>query len=140
MSDYTNITAANGIVRPIWARLHNNNLSIWTAIIDFPVKVENQNNELPASYSLSQNYPNPFNPSTTIRFTVPGKTDEVSHISLKVYDIMGKEIVVLVNSNFGSGTYEINWNASSVSSGVYFYRITGGNGSFSETKKMILSK
>jgi hypothetical protein len=138
--DYTNITAAGGIVRPIWTRLHNNNLSIWTAIIDFPVKVENRNTKLPESYSLSQNYPNPFNPATTIRFTVPGKGNKLSHVELKVYDMLGKQVAVLVNSSYSPGTYEIKWNASNISSGVYFYRLTSGNGSFSETKKMILSK
>lgn len=135
--DYTNITAANGIVRPIWARLHNNNLSVWTAIIDFPVKVENNNN-IAQSYLLEQNYPNPFNPSTTIRFIVPGKRNSAEHISLKIYDILGKEAASLVNSNLSAGTYEIKWNAYNMSSGVYFYRLVSG--SYSETKKMILAK
>jgi Secretion system C-terminal sorting domain len=69
---------------------------------------------------------------------LPGMANEASHVSLKVYDILGKEIAVLVNSNYSPGTYEINWNSSNVSSGVYFYKLTAG--SFSETKKMILSK
>lgn len=134
--DYTNITAANGIVRPIWARLNNNSLSVWTAIIDFPVKVENNN--IAQNYLLEQNYPNPFNPSTTIKFIVPGKGNAAGHVSLKIYDILGKEAAVLVNSNLSAGTYEIKWNAYNMASGVYFYRLVSG--SYSETKKMILSK
>jgi hypothetical protein len=136
--DYTNITAANGIVRPIWTRLHNNNLSIWTAIIDFPVQVKNNNNAIQQSYALGQNFPNPFNPSTTIEFTIPANLR--NRVTLKVYDILGKEVAVLVNEALQGGTYQINWNAGNFSSGIYFYKLAGSDGSFSETKKMILSK
>jgi hypothetical protein len=135
--DYTNITAANGKVRPIWTRLHTGNLSVWTAIIDYPVAVQNQNNEVPNEFSLSQNFPNPFNPSTTIRFKVPGNSN---HVTLKVYNTLGKEVAVLANETFNSGEYEIEWNASNQPSGVYFYSLTNGDGSFAETKKMILVK
>ena len=140
--DYTNITAANGKVRPIWARLGNsgNQTSVWTAIIDFPVAVENHNKKIPESYTLEQNFPNPFNPSTTIKFTVPKSGKQLKHVTLKVYDVLGKEIASLVNEDLSPGTYRIDWNASDFSSGVYFYKLTSGAGAFSETKKMILSK
>jgi hypothetical protein len=138
--DYTNITAANGVVRPIWARLNNNNLSIWTAIIDFPVAVKNEKNTVPDNYSLSQNFPNPFNPSTTINFTVPESGGVLSQVKIIVYDVLGKEIASLVNGQFKAGTYKIEWNASNQPSGVYFYRLIAGNGSFIQTKKMIVAK
>ncbi len=133
--DYNNITAHNGKVRPIWTRLHSGNLSVWTAIIDFPVAVTSQNNEVPREFSLSQNFPNPFNPSTTIKFKVP---ENSNHISLKVYNTLGKEVTLLVSGDLNPGEYEIEWNASNQPSGVYFYTLT--DGSFSETKKMVLVK
>ena len=89
---------------------------------------------IPVEYNLSQNYPNPFNPSTTIEFTIP----QSSNVNLVVYDMQGREITTLVNEYRGTGTYIVNWNASSYSSGVYFYKLAAGN--FIQTKKMILSK
>ncbi len=88
----------------------------------------------PRTYSLSQNYPNPFNPSTTIEFSIP----QSSNVSVKIYDIMGREVATLVNEYRGTGSYIVNWNASGSSSGVYFYKLVAGN--FTETKKMVLSK
>lgn len=136
--DYTNITAHNGKVRPIWMRPYGPNaFYVLTAIIDFPVAVPNQNNEIPKNFSLEQNFPNPFNPSTTIKFSVPGNS---KYITLKVYNVLGKEVSALVNENLNGGEYEIEWNASSQPSGVYFYMMSSGDGSFTETKKMILVK
>jgi hypothetical protein len=88
----------------------------------------------PRTYTLSQNYPNPFNPSTTIEFSIP----QSSNVSIRIYDIMGREVATLVNEYRGTGTYIATWNAGSFSSGVYFYKLIAGN--FSETKKMVLSK
>jgi hypothetical protein len=88
----------------------------------------------PYTYSLSQNYPNPFNPSTTISWQL--KND--GFVTLKVYDQLGKEVATLVNEEKPAGSYEIEFNASSLASGVYYYRISSGN--FVDTKKMILMK
>ena len=88
---------------------------------------------LPQTFQLSQNYPNPFNPSTVIRYQVSG----MSRVTLKVYDILGREVTTLVNEEKPAGTYEVIFNASNLSSGVYFYRLETSNG-FSRTKKMIL--
>lgn len=87
-----------------------------------------------SDYSLIQNYPNPFNPSTIIKFAVP-KTEIVS---LKVYDILGKEIATLINKQLSPGNYEQEFNAAHLSSGVYFYRITAGN--FTAVRKMQVIK
>jgi hypothetical protein len=89
---------------------------------------------VPNDYLLSQNYPNPFNPSTTIKYSVP----ELSFVTIKIYDVLGSEVAILVNEEKPIGTYEINWNAENLSSGVYFYQLKAG--SFVDTKKMILLK
>lgn len=99
-------------------------------------------NEIPERFSLKQNYPNPFNPQTKITFSIP-LSRGVSEgrgvfTSLKVYDILGKEAALLVNENLSPGNYTIDFDASALPSGTYFYRITAGN--FNEVKKMTLIK
>jgi photosystem II stability/assembly factor-like uncharacterized protein len=89
---------------------------------------------VPEKYSLYQNYPNPFNPSTSIKFDIP----ESDKVRLVIFDMTGKEIGELVNEKLEAGTYEYNFDASSLSSGVYFYRLESGNLSFS--KRMMLIK
>ena len=98
------------------------------------LSVVNYNSEIPDSYSLSQNYPNPFNPATKIKFALPSS----GFTSLKIYDISGKEISNLLNSNIQAGTYEVLFDASDFSSGAYFYKLES-NG-YIETKKMFLIK
>ncbi|HVO74281.1 MAG TPA: T9SS type A sorting domain-containing protein [Ignavibacteriaceae bacterium] len=90
--------------------------------------------KIPELYMLSQNYPNPFNPSTTIRYALPKE----SFVTLKIYDILGREVETLVNKENPAGTYEVRWNAGGFSTGVYFYQVKAG--SFVETRKMILIK
>jgi hypothetical protein len=89
---------------------------------------------LPIEFSLEQNYPNPFNPSTNIQYTISSK----QNVQLLVYNVLGKEIATLVNEEKPAGNYEVNFDASKLSSGVYFYQLQAG--SFVETKKMILLK
>ena len=97
--------------------------------------VENlSNGKVPTEYMLSQNYPNPFNPTTEIQFSIV----ERRFVSLKVYDMLGREVETLVNEQKSPGTYTIEWNASSFPSGIYFYRLQAGN--FSETKKLMFLK
>ena len=93
----------------------------------------------PKKFVLYQNYPNPFNPSTVITFEIPGqaRNDNVL-VTLKVYDILGNEIVTLVNEEKQSGVYEVEFDASSLASGMYLYKLQAG--SFIQTKKMILTK
>lgn len=87
---------------------------------------------MPVSYILEQNYPNPFNPSTTITYGVP----EESFVTLKVYDLLGREISTLVEKNVKPGNYKVTWNAGNMPSGIYFYRMQAGKASV--TKKMML--
>ena len=114
----------------------NQPASIWEIELYGPAGVTGINNEteIPNSYTLSQNYPNPFNPTTTISYKLP----ERMYVSLKIYDIIGNEVDELVNESQNSGNYSINFNASNLSSGVYFYRIQAGE--FVYTRKMLLLK
>jgi aminopeptidase N len=89
---------------------------------------------VPAQYSLEQNYPNPFNPSTTIGYSLP----QSGFVTLKVFNVLGKEVATLVNGQNEAGKHKVDFNAIALNSGVYFYRIESG--SFIETKKMILLK
>jgi hypothetical protein len=85
-------------------------------------------------YELSQNYPNPFNPATTIRYSIPVS----SQISLKVYDVLGNEAASLINENKEPGSYKVEFDASGLSSGIYFYKLEAGD--FRQIKKSVLLK
>ncbi|HJY64431.1 MAG TPA: T9SS type A sorting domain-containing protein, partial [Ignavibacteria bacterium] len=98
---------------------------------------------------LSQNYPNPFNPTTTIRFSIQAdsrlrlKSSGNDKLELKVFDVLGREVAVLVNEHLQPGTYEVEFDPeksgqAGLSSGVYYYKLTAGD--YSETKKMVLIK
>ncbi|MFZ2324569.1 MAG: T9SS type A sorting domain-containing protein, partial [Ignavibacteriaceae bacterium] len=99
-----------------------------------PTDVEQEDNQMPNSFALEQNYPNPFNPTTQIKFSVP----QASNVKIIITDILGREVTTLVNDNLAAGNYSVNFNASSVSSGVYFYTLITDN--FKQSKKMILMK
>ncbi|MBK6915048.1 MAG: T9SS type A sorting domain-containing protein [Ignavibacteriales bacterium] len=107
-----------------------------TAIGDYNPHKENQQGEKLSvlKYFLSDNYPNPFNPNTSISYSIP----ENAFVTLKIYDVLGNEVVVLINEQKESGNYQIDFNASELSSGIYYYTLTAGN--FTSTKKMILVK
>ncbi len=90
--------------------------------------------ELPTHYKLEQNFPNPFNPETSIRYNI----SKTSLVTLKVYDILGRQVQTLVNGMQTPGQYTVNFNAKKFASGVYLYRLQAGN--FIETKKLMLLK
>ena len=118
--------------------VHNTRLEqklLSDAITSFtPTGIKVVNNTLPSTFTLSQNYPNPFNPTTTIDFTVPA----ASNVKITVYDALGKQVSVLINSFLNRGSYKATWNADNFASGVYFYQIEANN--FVMVKKMILIK
>ncbi len=102
--------------------------------------VDSENDQI-TDFQLYQNYPNPFNPVTTIKYTIPSVTlseVEGALITLKVYDVLGKEIATLVNEEKPAGAYKVEFGASNLSSGIYFYQIKSG--SFIQTRKMMLIK
>jgi len=89
---------------------------------------------LPNGYKLYQNHPNPFNPTTTIQYELPERSD----VQITIYDLLGKEITIMPSENQDAGYKSIQWNASNVPSGMYFYQIRAGE--FVQTKKMALLK
>ncbi len=104
-------------------------------IVNQPVGIYSENDQpFPQEYLLSNAYPNPFNPATTINYYVP----EVSIISLKVFDVLGNEVATLVNETKPAGRYEVDFSATGLPSGIYFYNLQAG--SFVSTKKMVLMK
>jgi len=101
---------------------------------DIQTDVENSVNDIPYIFALNQNYPNPFNPSTNISFTI----EKSQNVEIKVYDILGNEILILLNEYRNSGNHIVKFNAENLSSGVYYYQIRSG--SFIDTKKMVVLK
>ena len=89
---------------------------------------------IPTEFALNQNYPNPFNPTTSIKFELP----QAAHVSIVIYDAVGKEVAKLVNQDMNAGYHNLQWNAAGYSSGVYFYRMEADN--FVQVNKMLLLK
>jgi aminopeptidase N len=113
----------------------NNDILLKTATLS--IGINNISNDVPEKFEIYQNYPNPFNPTTNIKFQIANS----SYVKLKVYDILGKEIAILVNEKLKPGTYEVQFNINSLTqpaSGIYFYKIEAGD--FTQVKRMMLIK
>ncbi|MEW6061689.1 MAG: T9SS type A sorting domain-containing protein [Bacteroidota bacterium] len=137
---------SNGAIAPRWVLM---GAKVNGKTYGKPLSVEQDVPQLPESFSLSQNYPNPFNPATTIQYSVgtdahPSNNNVRGGVSapiittLKIYDVLGREVATLVNEEKSAGVYKVTWNASHFSSGVYFVRMTAGR--FSSVKKLLLTK
>ncbi|PJA99984.1 MAG: hypothetical protein CO127_09500 [Ignavibacteria bacterium CG_4_9_14_3_um_filter_36_18] len=104
--------------------------------------IEVEITNIPFEFSLEQNFPNPFNPTTKIRYRIPfiqtHSSASVQNVLLKIYDLLGNEVATLVNENKAPGVYEIEFNGSKLTSGVYFYRLQAGK--FNAVKKLVLMK
>ena len=118
-------------------------LSVTDVYIDLVTATTNVNdlpNDIPTVYALSQNYPNPFNPTTTINYDLPKN----SFVNITIYDALGRVVSTLVNDYRPASRNSVVWNASNVSTGVYFYRITAhaedGSADFTQVKKLVLMK
>lgn len=118
---------------PLYGRIYFDNLRI-VKKSESTVGIEEVSNKIPNGYSLSQNYPNPFNPSTVINFQLPLS----GHVSLKVFDILGNEVATLINENRTAGVYNITFNAGSLASGMYIYKLQCND--FLQIRKMMLLK
>ncbi len=108
--------------------------SVWRRSLSEIIGVQNISTEIPSAFSLKQNYPNPFNPRTVVSFSLPVGGD----MSIKVYDVQGREVQTLVKERLSAGNYEVTFDGSGLTSGVYFYRMQAGG--YTETKRMILIK
>ncbi len=150
--NFSGSSIVNGIVKypndgdTVYASSSSGLYKIWASVIG-----TNQiSTEVPSHFSLSQNYPNPFNPETKISFNIPllrgvyAEGGRGVSVRLSVYDMLGREVAILVNQNLQPGTYEVNWNAADFPSGIYFYRLEAVDPSTSlrvtETRKMVLIK
>jgi hypothetical protein len=116
-------------------------ITLDTIKLDIIDAIENEN-YFPDEFILIQNYPNPFNPTTTIKFSIPNvetlHATSLQHITLKIYDMLGREVATLVNEEKAPGNYEVTFNGTGLTSGIYFYRLQSR--SFGETKKFVLLK
>lgn len=133
---YSCVKLRNRKIYSVWTKFVDISPNIWMNILDFdnPTSVINETINGPQSFSLSQNYPNPFNPSTIIAFSIP----QSGNVTLNVFDVLGREVALLVNEVQSAGKYTVQFNGSSLSSGIYFYRLQSGN--YVETKKLLLMK
>jgi len=124
-------TDINGRLRP----LINPDMGAWESVLDIPTGVQPKVAEaVPDAYMLGQNYPNPFNPSTTIEFALP----KPGFVTLKVYDLLGREVATIVADKLATGRYKYDWEAKGLASGVYLYRLEGKE--FSQIRKLTLLK
>ncbi len=112
----------------------NKETGLWVLKIGGPVGINPISSEIPKEFSLSQNYPNPFNPITHFEFRIA----DFGFVKISVYDVLGREILVLVNEKLKPGTYEATFNGSNLASGVYFYKMITAD--FADSKKMVLIK
>jgi hypothetical protein len=147
-NDFLGFAIANNKAHITWADFRNGGIN-WEIYYNNTIitGIKKISTEVPVKFSLSQNYPNPFNPSTKIRFSVPATLSfgEGLGVRLIIYDALGREIETLVNDNLLPGIYEIEWDGSNYTSGIYYYHIVIQSdklftGDFSEVKKMTLIK
>jgi len=136
---YTNTGLTNGTTYYFWVRCKDRFCSPRTSgfsnvLTIVPTGIQSNTNEIPRVYALYQNFPNPFNPVTNISFDLP----KVSFTKMTIYDILGKEVAVIVNEILQPGKYKVDWYAGNLASGIYFYKIEAG--SFVDRKKMIVVK
>ncbi|MCX8105743.1 MAG: T9SS type A sorting domain-containing protein [Ignavibacterium album] len=138
--DFINISSGDSVAFYFAIALGENQSEVVAQISEATVKyntvlgIDNKISETPTDFSLFQNYPNPFNPNTKIQFSV----STAEFVSLKVFDVLGNEVATLVSEQLTPGIYQHNFDATNLSSGVYYYKLQAGN--YSETKKMILMR
>ena len=114
---------------------NTSNAGFWYQTADIITSVEQiENDLLPTEFRLEQNYPNPFNPTTTIQFAVP----KTSNVTIRIYDILGREVATLIDKEYQPGQYKAVFEAGQLASGLYVYRILAGD--FRESKKLMLLK
>ena len=132
MDNYTTVNSFAIIGEQLYAGCNG---SIWTIpLADITTSVNLQKNPAARHFSLGQNYPNPFNPTTTISFSIPSQ----QFVSLKIYDMLGREVTTLVSTELPQGYHSVQWNAENIPSGAYFYRLDAGT--LKEVRSLVLLK
>ncbi len=132
IGDYFHMVSDSTGAHLAWAATFGGEQNVYYGRIEFPLtSAKEQDNEL-TQFALSQNYPNPFNPSTAISFTLPHSTFTI----LRVYDVLGREVSTLVADRMNAGTHSVRWDASGLSSGIYFYRLE--TDAFMQTRRLTL--
>lgn len=135
--DYNNVSAHNNVIRPIWTRLHNGDLSVWTAIVD-PLITSTPDYQEPAiPFALEQNFPNPFSESTHFSFKIKSK----SEVTLKITDVLGRDLITLIDHEVrDAGAYFEHFNAAMhhLSPGVYYFSLTGDD--VNQVRKMVVER
>lgn len=133
-----NFSISSTLGQPLIGKTESGNISkkigFWYETEEIVTAIEHVVKDIPSDYRLLQNYPNPFNPSTQIRFAIP----EQAHVHLSVYNMLGQQVTTLVNENRCAGRYEVSFDASSLSSGLYLYRLQAGD--FVKSRQMMLVK
>jgi len=141
-SYYPSVAVGGSFVHVVWRENRDGNDEIYYKRnpTGNPFGIKKISSEVPVEFSLSQNYPNPFNPGTKIKFDIgsDSRFRGNDNVTLKIFDILGREVVTLVNEQLQPGTYEADFDGSNYTSGVYFYELTAGE--FRDTKKMIIIK
>lgn len=131
---YTSVLSVNSILISDGHLFTGTNDGFWGRDLSESVLISQISSDVPTGFALAQNYPNPFNPNTVIGFQIP----VAGFVSIKIYDINGKEVSELVNENLKAGEYKVNFDARALTSGIYFYKLAAEN--FTQTKKMLLVK
>jgi hypothetical protein len=135
--DYNNISAHDNVIRPIWTRMHNNQLSIWTAIIDDVFLGEEEYDSPAFPFALEQNSPNPFYGNTSFSFTLK----QSSEITLKISDLYSREIVKLIDNEYRlPGKYTVHFDSRKylLSPGIYYFSLSGNM--VNQVRKMIIER
>jgi len=133
MDSYTTVNSFAVVGEQLYAGSDGH--GIWTIpLADVTTQVNSLKSPALGQFALNQNYPNPFNPSTTISFSIPS----LEFVSLKIYDILGREVTTLVSTQLAQGDHSVNWNAQNISSGVYFCRLEVGT--HRQVRSLILIK
>ena len=142
IQSHPNIKVKNNKIYSTWTdnRIKNSGFDVWANVLNWDSPTAINEEILVDEFNLLQNYPNPFNPSTTIKYSISRSTEyySVQQVTLKIFDVLGREVATLVNNEQHAGNYEVNFDASGLSSGLYFYKLNSG--SYSKTMKMLLLK
>jgi hypothetical protein len=132
MGDYFDLNSDSTGAHLAWAGTFNGEQDVYYGRITTLTDVAEDNPVLPSTHTLRQNYPNPFNPSTQIRFHIA----EQEHVTLRIYDVLGRIVTTLVDETMEAGEYTRTWAASGLAGGVYYYRMKAGE--FVETRSLML--